>query len=186
MERKIRIALDMLKNGDERVNAEFGIEDLETRLIELKAQGVVVDGRSRVTVSVDIDDVSDQARELLGKQLAAKKTLLKLAFNSRPPKPWKAEIMEGELRFLNIAGTLDETEIRAYAEFAAILCDQAVKLKKASDKEKPIINPKYTMRVWLLRLGMIGDDYKPQRAALIRKLEGNSAFLHAPVKEARN
>lgn len=186
MPRKTTVALNMLKNGDERINAECDIGELKSWLAELKAQGATVDGWSRVTITVDAGDISQQARAFLGKQLAAKKSLLKLAFNSRPPKPWKSEVEERELRFVNIAGTLDEGEIRAYTEFAAMLCDQAVKLKKASDKEKPIINPKYSMRVWLLRLGMIGDGYKLQRSALLRHLEGNSAFLRESAKEIEN
>lgn len=185
MQRKTTIVLYMLKLGDERANVEFDIGELELRLAELKAQGMIADGRSRVTVTVDIGKIPEQAREFLGKQLSAKKSLLQLAFNSRPPKPWKAELGVDELRFVNIAGSLDEGTIRAYAEFAAMLCDQAVKLKKASDKVKPIVNPKYSMRVWLLRLGMIGKEFKTQRAALLRYLDGNSAFLRAPETEVR-
>ena len=32
------------------------------------------------------------------------------------------------------------------------------------------------MRVYLIRLGMVGDEYKQTRKILLRNLEGSSAF----------
>lgn len=37
-------------------------------------------------------------------------------------------------------------------------------------------NPKYTMRCYLIRLGMIGADYKAARKVILRNLEGSAAF----------
>jgi hypothetical protein len=37
-------------------------------------------------------------------------------------------------------------------------------------------NARYTFRTWLLRLGMIGDEYKVTRRILLANLEGNIAF----------
>lgn len=37
-------------------------------------------------------------------------------------------------------------------------------------------NEKYTFRVWLLRLGMIGDEFKTARKHLLDHLEGNIAW----------
>lgn len=39
-------------------------------------------------------------------------------------------------------------------------------------------NEKYTFRCFLLRLGMIGTEYKITRKILLRNLTGNSAFRH--------
>ncbi|QGT99517.1 hypothetical protein SYNTR_0924 [Candidatus Syntrophocurvum alkaliphilum] len=41
---------------------------------------------------------------------------------------------------------------------------------------KPTDNEKYTFRTWLLRLGMIGDEYKEARKVLLKNLSGNAAF----------
>ena len=46
----------------------------------------------------------------------------------------------------------------------------------ASFKVKPTTNEKYTFRTWLLRLGMIGDEYKATRKILMEHLSGNGAF----------
>ncbi len=45
-----------------------------------------------------------------------------------------------------------------------------------SAKVKATDNEKYTFRTWLLRLGMIGDEYKTARKILLQNLSGNSAF----------
>ena len=37
-------------------------------------------------------------------------------------------------------------------------------------------NEKYTFRVWLLRLGLIGDEFKTARTHLLNHLEGNIAW----------
>ena len=39
-------------------------------------------------------------------------------------------------------------------------------------------NEKYAFRCFLLRLGMIGEEYKPLRRVLLRRLTGSSAFRH--------
>ena len=37
-------------------------------------------------------------------------------------------------------------------------------------------NEKYTFRTWLLRLGLIGDEFKTARQHLLKNLEGNIAW----------
>lgn len=37
-------------------------------------------------------------------------------------------------------------------------------------------NEKYTFRTWLLRLGLIGDEFKTARHHLLKNLEGNIAW----------
>ena len=43
-------------------------------------------------------------------------------------------------------------------------------------------NEKYAFRCFLLRLGMIGEEYKPVRRVLLRRLTGSSAFRHGKPK----
>lgn len=37
-------------------------------------------------------------------------------------------------------------------------------------------NEKYTFRTWLLRLGLIGDEFKTARHHLLKNLDGNIAW----------
>jgi hypothetical protein len=74
-------------------------------------------------------------------------------------------------------------EIQAATAFIALLNENAKNQKYASAKVKPTDNEKYTFRTWLLRLGMIGDEYKLARRILLQNLSGNGAF-RKPKKES--
>jgi hypothetical protein len=67
-------------------------------------------------------------------------------------------------------------KIKAYSQLAALLNQSAKVLKHASAKSKDTDNDKFTFRVWLVKIGMVGDEYKIARKVLLERLEGNSAF----------
>ena len=64
----------------------------------------------------------------------------------------------------------------AYCTFIFMLCEFAKNQKRINNKPDTSDNPKYTMRCYLLRLGMIGAEYKSTRKVLLRNLSGSSAF----------
>ena len=64
----------------------------------------------------------------------------------------------------------------AYCTFISMLCEFAKNQKRINNKLETSDNPKYTMRCYLLRLGMIGVEYKSTRKVLLRNLSGSSAF----------
>ena len=71
----------------------------------------------------------------------------------------------------------------AYCIFISMLCEFAKNQKRINNKPETTDNPKYTMRCYLLRLGMIGAKYKSARKALLRNLSGSSAFRKAANDE---
>lgn len=66
----------------------------------------------------------------------------------------------------------------AYAKFITMLCEFAKNLQRVVNKPDASDNEKYAFRCFLLRLGMIGADYKAARKVLLRNLTGSSAFRH--------
>ncbi len=74
---------------------------------------------------------------------------------------------------------LEPDKLKAFADLAAIINQTAQNLKYASPKPAATDNPKYSFRTWLLRLGMIGDEFKTTRKVLLANLEGNGAFRKA-------
>lgn len=74
------------------------------------------------------------------------------------------------------ADGISEDKVKALSEVLKAAANQARQLKYASYKASQDDNPKYALRVWLIRLGLNGDEYKETRAALLKGLEGNSAF----------
>lgn len=51
--------------------------------------------------------------------------------------------------------------------------------RSCSNRPQQTENEKYAFRCWLLRLGMIGDEFATARELLLRNLEGNSAWRQA-------
>jgi len=78
--------------------------------------------------------------------------------------------------------TFKYLENEAAIKLFALINKNAKVQKYASTKVKPTDNEKYTFRTWLLRLGMIGDEYKETRKELLKNLSGNGAF-RKPEKE---
>jgi hypothetical protein len=71
----------------------------------------------------------------------------------------------------------DPEKVEAATQLLGLVNLSARRLKQnASAKTKPTDNEKYTFRTWLLRLGMIGEEYKTARKVLLQNLSGNSAF----------
>lgn len=72
----------------------------------------------------------------------------------------------------------DAEKIKAYTQFIELLDQSAKELKHASAKVSITDNPRFTFRVFLIRLGMVGDEYKIARKILLKNLEGNAAFRY--------
>lgn len=70
----------------------------------------------------------------------------------------------------------DENDSDAYIKFITMLCSFAKEHKRVVIREDTSDNEKYAFRCFLLRLGMIGSDYKAARKVLLRNLTGSSAF----------
>ena len=85
---------------------------------------------------------------------------------------------KGTVEFRLFNGTLHAGKVRAYVVLCLAMSQQAIKQKSASSRKVITDNPKYTFRCWLLRLGLIGDEFKNCRKHLLEHLPGNSAWRH--------
>lgn len=90
-----------------------------------------------------------------------------------------AVFTHGTIEFRLFNGTLHAGKIRAYIVFCLAVSHQALCQKTASPRRTGLTdNEKYTFRCWLLRLGLIGDEFKNCREHLMANLSGNSAWRH--------
>lgn len=72
-----------------------------------------------------------------------------------------------------VAGAITQLVLR--------MLDHASVASRVSPRESAGGNDKYTMRTFLLRLGMIGAEYKDTRRILIRNLAGSAAWRTPPT-----
>lgn len=84
----------------------------------------------------------------------------------------------------NIIFTIDTGLVRSATLFFGLLNEKSKELKYASAKVIETDNEKYSFRTWLMRLGMIGDEYKETRKELLKNLSGNSAFRKTKVEDS--
>jgi hypothetical protein len=81
-----------------------------------------------------------------------------------------------ELRGFN--GELHAGKVRAYIALALALNHQALIQKSASARKVQAENEKFAMRVYLNRIGFIGDEFKSCREHLYLHLNGNAAWRY--------
>jgi hypothetical protein len=88
---------------------------------------------------------------------------------------------KGTIEFRMFNGTTHAGKIKAYIQFCLAISHQAMTQRSASKQKTVTSNDKYTFRTWLLRLGLIGDEFKTARLHLLANLEGNIAWLNQPA-----
>ena len=83
---------------------------------------------------------------------------------------------KGTIEFRLFNGTTHAGKIKAYIQLCLAISHQALTQRCASRIKTQSTNEKYTFRTWLLRLGLIGDEFKPARLHLLEHLEGCIAW----------
>ena len=83
---------------------------------------------------------------------------------------------KGTIEFRLFNSTMHAGEVKSYIQLCLAISHQALVQKSASRSRTVSENEKYTFRTWLLRLGMIGDEFKTARHHLLKRLDGNIAW----------
>ena len=92
---------------------------------------------------------------------------------------------KGTIEFRLFNSTLHAGEIKAYIQLCLAISHQALTQQRAFQTRTVPENEKYTFRGWLLRLGMIGEEFKTARLHLLKNLEGNIAWRDPAQAEAQ-
>ena len=72
--------------------------------------------------------------------------------------------------------TMDPDRLHAYMQLSELMTKIARDQVRVQPDKCKVTNEKYTFRVWLMHLGMKGEEYKVARKILLKNLSGNSAF----------
>lgn len=83
---------------------------------------------------------------------------------------------KGTIEFRLFNGTTHAGKIKAYIQLCLAISHQALSQRCASRAKTQSTNEKYTFRTWLLRLGLIGDEFKTARLHLLKHLDGCVAW----------
>ena len=130
-----------------------------------------------LVIEVPLEGFTPEKLENLSKLVKAKENLLRTALCA---EDLPIEQTADTLRFPwftldgDVPGNGDQ--VSAYTMLVEKLCAAAKRQKRVTAKEKPVENELYAFRVFLIRLGFVGNDYRIARKILLRNLSGNSAF----------
>ena len=78
---------------------------------------------------------------------------------------------KGTIEFRCFNGTTHAGKIKTYIQLCLAISHQALTQKASSPRKTATTNEKYTFRTWLLRLGLIGDEFKTARNFLLENLD---------------
>ena len=170
------------KEGNLEISDSADGKEVEMLIDELVHRGYDVpldEEENGLTVEMPLELVDDATIDRLRKIVENKGELIKAAF-----KTDNLEIVAEADKICFPWFTVEnDGDADAYCTFISMLCEFAKNQKRINNKPETTDNPKYTMRCYLLRLGMIGAKYKSARKALLRNLSGSSAFRKAANDE---
>ena len=123
---------------------------------------------------MDKDFASDLSNEKTDTIEEFKMGIVKIGYSRC--RGFEFDFDEGTITFRLKGVGLDADKTKAFMELCASIADHAKRLKHSSYKPVQDDNPKYAMRTWLIRLGMIGDEYKQTRKTILSNLGGSGAY----------
>ncbi len=163
------------KDGMLIISDDVDEKEVRNLLSRLEERGYSATAdNTKLTVQMPRDFLDERTLNRIRRILENKGELFKAAFQT---DSLEIEVTEKSVAFPWFTVEQDG-DADAYCTFISMLCEFAKNLNRINSKPDTSDNPKYAMRCFLLRLGMIGTDYKPARKVLLRCLTGSSAFRH--------
>ena len=172
---KIGECYTVTKEGNLEISDSADSKEAEHLMEELKKRGYDVPTENRLTIQMPADFFDEHTLSNLRQICENKAALFQAAFQTdsldiissdeKVEFPWFKVEQDGDAD--------------AYCTFISMLCEFAKNQSRINRKPDTSDNPKYTMRCFLIRLGMVGAEFKAARKAILRNLTGNSAFRKA-------
>ena len=138
-----------------------------------------------LAIEVPLTGFTPDKLENLIKLVKAKETLLRTALGADAlPIQQTADTLR--FPWFSLEGNAQDNsdKVKAYTLLVEKLCASALQQNRVTAKEKTVENEKFAFRVFLIRLGFVGDEYRVARKILLKNLSGNSAFKNgAPSKD---
>ena len=163
------------KEGNLEISDSADSKETEHLTEELKKRGYDIPTENRLTIQMPADFFDEHTLSNLRQICENKAALFQAAFQTdsldiissdeKVEFPWFKVEQDGDAD--------------ACCTFISMLCEFAKNQSHINRKPDTSDNPKYTMRCFLIRLGMVGAEFKAARKAILRNLTGNSAFRKA-------
>lgn len=90
---------------------------------------------------------------------------------------------DDKVNFDGFGQAQDAETVQTYTKLAAAMNKMAITQKRVQAKDVDDSNEKYALRIWLIRLGLNGADFKADRKRLMAPLSGHTAFRNDAERE---
>ncbi len=170
------------KTGTLTHSEDISSDEARQLVLRLRERGYIPENGSIFTVEVPRMGFTATALDNLKKIISSKAELLKQAVGT---DTLEVVYSENTLQFPWFTLHDIDGEADAYVKLITGICDMAKRQKRVIARERPITNAKFSMRVFLIRLGFIGPEYQTARMILLRNLTGNSSWLAGRPLERR-
>ncbi len=127
---------------------------------------------THVTLSFPLDFFAQDAIDRMKAIVASKQSLLKKALDT---DNLDIEVQDGKVCFPWFTDHGLEGEVDAYSKLAFAIAKMAITQNRVTATEKQNPDEKLAMRLFLIRLNFIGDEYKTARAILMRNFDSNTS-----------
>lgn len=163
------------KEGTLIISDDADEKEIQHLLAELAGRGYEIpNSNNRLTVQMPIDLLSEPTINRIRRIIENKGALFKSAF-----KTDSLDILKTEKTVDFPWFTIEQDgDAEAYSTFISMLCKFAKNLNRINYKPDTSDNEKYAFRCFLIRMGLVGNDFKATRKVLLRNLTGSSAFRH--------
>ena len=137
---------------------------------EDRSDAATLDG---LTVSLPKESFTEAALDNLDRLLESKGSLIRKAFGIEEAV---YTLTDDRLTFAWLTGDITPEKAKACQDFIGRLCEMAKHQKRVTAKSRAVTNEKYAFRCFLLRLGLIGAEYKTTRKRRVarRSREGGA------------
>ena len=153
---------------------------LEKALEQMELRGAIVNDSTKINLLLDVSCIENWEKYQINLEnlYESKGELFQKALDI--PFSQVADTSQGKengiISFPYFKSTLNKKELLSDIQFAQIVSSFAENNRTVSQKKSENQNDKFMMRTWLVRAGMVGEEYKFARKMLTKKLEGNSAW----------
>ena len=164
------------KDGTLIIGDDADEKEIEHLLAELTDRGYEIPNNesNKLTVQMPLNSLSERTLNRVRRIIENKGELFKSAF-----KTDSLEIQTTEKTVDFPWFTVEQDgDADAYCTFISMLCEFAKNRNRINNKPDTSDNEKYAFRCFLIRIGMVGTEYKAARKVLLRNLTGSSAFRH--------
>ncbi len=180
---KIGECYTVTKSGDLEISDQADRKETERLLAELANQGYAVPDTSEpeskgLTVQMPADFFTEHTLGNLRQICENKAALFQAAFQTD-----SLDIIPSDEKVEFPWFTVEQDgDADAYCTFISMLCEFAKNQSRINRKPDTSDNPKYTMRCFLIRLGMVGAEFKAARKVILRNSERLVILMQFPSK----